>query len=117
MIDERKKNSTMFLGVIGWIKSAMTHSTLGRATDTKINEYPPRCSKAPSTYDKSIFIALVHVHHTNLFFTRVSFQNPLCATKICFARVQSCIGSLAFKMLCRQSILIAEVNSCIRFNF
>ena len=35
----------------------------------------------------------------------------------CFALSQLCISSFACKLLCRQSTLIAKVNSCINCNF
>ena len=72
------------------------------------------------TYYRSIFIALVYVHHTHLFSTGLIFQITLYATETCFcifARAQLRISSFASKLLCRHSILIAEVNSCINFNF
>ena len=36
------------------------------------------------TYHRSIFIALVYVHHTHLFSTRLIFQIILYAIKTCF---------------------------------
>ena len=72
------------------------------------------------TYCISIFTALVHVHHKHLFSTRLSFQNPLYATKICFcifACAQLHISSFACKLLSRHSTLIAKVHSCILFHF
>ena len=67
-----------------------------------------------------LYYCSVYVHHTHLFSTRLSFQNPLHATKTCFACFalsQLCISSFACKLLCRQSTLIAKVNSCINCKF
>ena len=63
------------------------------------------------TYYSSIFIALVYVHHTYLFLTQLSFQNPLYATKTCFAyfaSVQLCISSFACKLPYRHTTLVAK---------
>ena len=38
----------------------------------------------------SIFITLVYVHHTHLFSTRLTFQDSLYATKICFCMFCTC---------------------------
>ena len=73
------------------------------------------------TYHRSIFIALVYVHHTHLFSTRLIFQIILYAIKTCFlaffARAQLCISSFACKLLYMHSTLKAKVNSCLHFIF
>ena len=42
------------------------------------------------TYHTKLFIALVYVHHTHLFSTRLSFQNSLHATETCFCMFCTC---------------------------
>ena len=42
------------------------------------------------TYHISIFVALVYVHHTHIFSTRLSFQITLYATKTSFLHFCTC---------------------------
>ena len=60
---------------------------------------------------------LYFMEHTSghyWFYDPVMLQKHVFAQ---FARAQLCISSFAWKPLCRISTLLAEVNSCINFNF
>ena len=76
------------------------------------------CFLRNPTYHRSIFIALVYVRHTHLFYTRITLRFKLRYMLqkhgfAFFAHPQLCFSSFACKLLCRQSTLIAELNSCI----
>ena len=78
-------STILSLSLWGMARYRLKYCLKGPLNPKQPTNNQPRVLRNPS-YHTSICIALVHVymHHTRLSFIRLSFQNPLHASKTCF---------------------------------